>query len=405
MKTIRELLDERAQLITQARGLVDAADTAKRSMTAEEQGQFDALMNKSSEMKVDVDRRQKLEQMESGLGQTYRPEPSGATAGQTKRGRESEEYRQAYGNYLRFGRQELSIEDTRALQSDSGTLGGYLMAPMVMVNKFIQALNDSVYIRQYATVLTGNGESMGAPSLDADPADADWTAEIASVSEDTTMAFGRRELKPVLASKLVKISQKLMRVAPDAEQLVVSRLAYKFAITQEKAYLVGTGAQQPLGLFTASADGIPVARDVSTGNATTAITFDGLKEARFAIKAQYRKNARWLFHRDGVKQIAKIKDGEGNYLWQPAVIFGQPDTIEGHPTLESEYVPNTFTAGLYVGLFGDLSYYWIADSLQFSIQRLVELYAATNQVGLIGRYEGDGMPVLAEAFARVKLAP
>jgi HK97 family phage major capsid protein len=405
MKTIRELLDERAQLITQARGLVDAADTGKRSLTSEEQVQFDTLMNKASDLKADVDRRQKLEQMEGGLNQAYRPEASASATGQAKRGRESEEYRQAYGNYLRFGRQELTIEDTRALQSDSGTLGGYLMTPMVMVNKFIQALNDSVYIRQYATVLTGNGESMGAPSLDADPADADWTPEIVTVSEDSTMTFGRRELKPTLASKLVKISQKLMRVAPDAEQLVVSRLAYKFAITQEKAYMVGSGAQQPLGLFTASNDGIPTSRDVSTGNAQTSVTFDGLKEARFAIKAQYRKNARWMFHRDGMKQIAKIKDGEGNYLWQPAVIFGQPDTIEEHPALESEYVPNTFTAGLYVGIFGDLSYYWIADSVQFSIQRLVELYAATNQVGLIGRYEGDGMPVLAEAFSRVKLAP
>jgi HK97 family phage major capsid protein len=405
MKTIRELLDERAQLITQARGLVDAADTAKRGMTAEEQAQFDGLMNKASEMKADVDRRQKLEQMEGGLDQPYRPEVETPKGGQAKRGRESEEYRQAYGSYLRFGRQELSVEESRALQSDSGTLGGYLMAPMVMINKFIQALNDAVYIRQYATVLTGNGESMGAPSLDADPADADWTAEIATVSEDSTMAFGRRELKPVLASKLIKISQKLLRVTPDAEALVVSRLAYKFAITQEKAYMTGTGAQQPLGLFTASNDGIPTTRDVATGNLTTAITWDGIKEARFAIKAQYRRSARWLFHRDGMKQIAKIKDGEGNYIWQPSVVFGQPDTIEGHPALESEYVPNTFTAGLYVGLFGDLSYYWIADSMNFSIQRLVELYAATNQVGLIGRYEGDGMPVLGEAFARVTLAP
>jgi HK97 family phage major capsid protein len=69
----------------------------------------------------------------------------------------------------------------------------------------------------------------------------------------------------------------------------------------------------------------------------------------------------------------------------------------------SEYVPNTFTSGLYVGLFGDLRYYWIADSLMFELQRLDELYAETNQVGMIGRWESDGMPILEEAFARVKL--
>lgn len=76
----------------------------------------------------------------------------------------------------------------------------------------------------------------------------------------------------------------------------------------------------------------------------------------------------------------------------------------GSPFNMSEYAPNTFTTGQYVGIFGDFSNYWIADALDMQVQRLVELYAATNQTGLIGRMETDGMPVLAEAFARVKLA-
>ena len=76
----------------------------------------------------------------------------------------------------------------------------------------------------------------------------------------------------------------------------------------------------------------------------------------------------------------------------------------GQPIFMSEYVPNTFTTGQYVGLIGDLSYYWIADALDMQIQALFELYAESNQVGYIARMETDGMPVLAEAFARVKLA-
>jgi len=74
------------------------------------------------------------------------------------------------------------------------------------------------------------------------------------------------------------------------------------------------------------------------------------------------------------------------------------------PFRVSEFAPNTFTTGLYVGILGDFSNYWIADSLAMELQRLVELYAETNQVGLIGRLESDGMPVLEEAFVRVKLA-
>lgn len=74
------------------------------------------------------------------------------------------------------------------------------------------------------------------------------------------------------------------------------------------------------------------------------------------------------------------------------------------PFLVSEFAPNTFTTGLFVGILGDFSRCWIADSLSMQVQRLTELYAATNQTGFIGRLETDGMPVLEEVFARVTLA-
>ena len=70
----------------------------------------------------------------------------------------------------------------------------------------------------------------------------------------------------------------------------------------------------------------------------------------------------------------------------------------------SEFAPNTFTTGKYVGLLGDFSNYWIVDALSMQMQRLSELYAETNQIGFIGRLETDGAPVLEEAFARVTLA-
>jgi HK97 family phage major capsid protein len=123
-----------------------------------------------------------------------------------------------------------------------------------------------------------------------------------------------------------------------------------------------------------------------------------------SLKAGYWTKGKWLFHRDAVKMLSKLKDGEGQYLWRMSVRDGEPDTILSQPLMISEYAPNTFTTGLYVGMFGDFSNYWIADLLDMQIQRLVELYAETNQDGFIGRYEGDGMPVLEEAFARVKLA-
>ena len=82
----------------------------------------------------------------------------------------------------------------------------------------------------------------------------------------------------------------------------------------------------------------------------------------------------------------------------------QPDRIDGIPLVQSEYVPNTFGTGQYVGMLGDFSFYYILDGLNMQIQRLVELYAESNQDGLIANVTGDGMPVLSEAFVRIKLA-
>ena len=130
---------------------------------------------------------------------------------------------------------------------------------------------------------------------------------------------------------------------------------------------------------------------------------DGLLNAKYSLKGQYWNRADWIFHRDAMKQISKLKDGEGQYLWRESVRDGEPDRLLGRPIMMSEYAPNTFTTGLYVGILGDFSNYWIADAVDMQVQVLKELYAETNQTGYIGRLSTDGMPILAESFARVKL--
>ena len=104
-------------------------------------------------------------------------------------------------------------------------------------------------------------------------------------------------------------------------------------------------------------------------------------------------------------EVAKLVDSNGQYLWRESVRAGEPDRLLNLPVFMDEFVPNTFTTGLYVGMLGDFSHYWIADDLDMAIQRLSELYAETNQTGFIGRLESDGMPVTEEAFVRVTLAP
>jgi HK97 family phage major capsid protein len=341
-----------------------------------------------------IQREQELREEERRMATATRPEEG-------KQENAEERKLKAFRNFLVTG----NAAEYRALANDTDETGGFLHAAEQFITRLIKGLDNQVFVRKYATILPlTSSDTLGAPVLTADPADPTWTTEIAAPSEDSTMAFGRRSLHPEQLSKLIKLSMKLLRTsALPIENLVADRLAYKFAIAQENGFLNGSGDGQPLGIFTASNDGIPTTRDVSTGNSDTALTADGLINAKFALKAQYRNGCRWIFHRDAVKMLSKLKDGEGQYLWRPGMLMNEPDMLLGHPVDESEYVPNTFTTTLYVGALCNWSNYWIAELQGVELQRLVELYAGTSQIGFIGRMYADGAPVLSESFVRVKL--
>lgn len=423
---IAELRQTRAQRISEARQLLDAATAAERELTGEERTAWEAAMADEARLHDQIDAEERTARAEATLGtfdrmaedeqrsgnagaprfqaRSLQALSNGAAAAEWRNllGTLKPEHRQAWAQYMFTG-------EKRALQVDLDTAGGFLVTPLQVVDQLIKNIDDQVFIRQHATVFAvPNADSLGVPTLDNDPSDADWTSELGTGSEDSTMSFGRRELHPHPVAKRLKISRTLLRKVPNAEGLAMQRLGYKFAITHEKNFLTGNGSNQPLGVFTASSYGISTSRDVATGNSATAIAMNGLINAKYALKAAYWPRARWIFHRDAVKQIALLRDlsggaDTGQYLWYPSVRDGEPDRLLGLPMDVSEYAPNTFTSALYVGILGDFSNYWIADSLALEMQRLVELYATTNQVALIGRMESDGMPVLEEAFVRVKL--
>jgi HK97 family phage major capsid protein len=409
---IRDLRYRRGQAVAAARAILEAAEREQRPMTDDESRQFDAHLAESDQLRAEIERAERLmaEQaaIEASQG-TYAggvraiTPPAAEPAADARGGQDLA--RAAMRAFIRGGLPAMSEAERRALQADISTAGGFIRPDQQFVASLIQAVDDLVFVRQFATVrMLDNADSIGVPVLDADPSDADWTAELATGGEDVSMVFGRRELRPKPLAKRIKISNKLLRQASlDIEALIRERLAYKFAIPQERAFLSGNGANQPLGVFVASADGISTGRDVLTGS-STAITADSLIDAKYALKGQYwgRPSTRWCFHRDAIRMIRKLKDSQNQYLWQPGLASGQPDTILDIPFVVSEYAPNTFTTGLYVGILGDWSYYHIVESLQFQIQRLVELYAESNQTGFIGRAELDGMPVLEEAFVRLR---
>ncbi|QPM89375.1 phage major capsid protein [Pseudooceanicola algae] len=406
--TIKEMREKRAKLIKDARELITKAQTEKRSMTDEESGQYDAMFTEADGLRQNIEReerqREAERELEEGLQQDEeRSGGNGADRGE-QRGR-ADALMASFRSFLTGGAGEGS-QEFRALSAGVNTEGGFLVVPEVFVNLLIKAMDDDVVIRSLANVIPmPAAASIGMPSLDADPSDADWTTELATGGEDSSMKFGKRVMRTHPMAKRIKVSEDLLRnSALPAEALVRQRLAYKFGITQEKAYMIGNGDKKPLGLFVPSNDGIPTSRDVAQENTATAPTAKGLINAKYSLKAGYWGNANWLFHRDVMKEIAKLTDNDGQFIFRESLRDGEPDRLLGRPVRMSEFAPNTLTANSYVGLLGDFSHYWIIDSLMMQIKRLVELYAESNQVGFIGRYEGDGAPVLGEAFARIKLA-
>lgn len=424
MPTIRDMQQERAEIVSQARTILDTAEArpeGERNLTSEEEAEFDRLMESADTMESRISREQRARDAERDLdrvpdgGPTDPDGPTGEPGGRGGGGRgdEQDAYARAFGAYLRDGRAGLDEATARALQMGGDpTDGGYLMAPQQFVADLIEAVDDMVHIRGLATVnqLT-EGESLGRPARTSDVDDAEWTSELSTGSDDDSLKFGKRELRPHPLAKRVKVSRTLLRRASiGPEAIVRARLAYKFGVSQEKAYMTGDGNQKPLGLFVASTDGISTGRDVDVSSdganlvndATNGRAADDLIDAKYTLKAQYHPRARWLFHRFVIRDVRKLKDDQGQYIWQPGLAGDRPDTILEIPYLIAEFAPNSFADDAYIGMLGDFSYYWIAESLEFELQRLVELYAESNQVGFIGRQEIDGMPTLEEAFVRLQ---
>ena len=423
MKTSNEILQERAAIIEKARAILTKAEDEERDATAEERQQFAEMMDDADKMKDEADQRHRLEVMEEGLEERQETQAGLQAAGAQVPEKRFVELRQGYNKELRkielpqgdeeharmfrsYLKTGTAAEELRALSKGTDSEGGYLSPPLEFMAMLIKDRDNMVFVRQMANVLPPllQASTLGIPAIDNDMSDPAWTSEASIGSEDTTFDFARRELTPHALAKFIKVSKKLLRNSTmNVDDVVRQRLAYKFATAEEKAYLTGSGSGEPLGVFTASASGVSTDRDVESA-ATTTFDFDDLIGVVEKCKEQYQRNAAWIMHRNVVSYTRKLKDENGQYLWQPSKQAGQPDMLLGYPVHKSEYAPDSFTADQYLAVFGDFREYWIVDALTVTVQVLVELYAGANQNGYLGRLEADGAPVQENAFARLKTA-
>lgn len=403
-------LKARAKALLKESDEIRARYEGAATMTQEDASRWDAIMTEHDEVVSEVAREQKALDLErvktTPVGELTLPttEPTNEKASKYT----VDETMKAWSQYLvrgERGTRPSDMEVIRAYQADNDQEGGFLVAPEQMVAGLLRALTDAVVIRGASrTFSIPKAESLGVLTLESGADDPVWTSELATGDEENGVRFGKRNLFPHPMAKRVKVSRKLMRQATmDPAAFLIEEITRQFGEVEENAFLTGNGHEKPLGIFTAHADGIPTGRDVVTGSATN-YTADGLINALYTLKSPYRRNSRWILHRESLREIRKLKYGDGTYIWSSGLERDGEPNILGRPYIESEFAPNTFTNGNYGAVLGDFSFYWIVDALDVQFQVLTELYAETNQIGYIGRKETDAQPVMGEAFVRLKFA-
>lgn len=383
--------ERRAQLIAEMRAINETLIAEKRDFTEDEKKSYSEKEAEVRKLSAEI----AAEEREKELNGFVSELPAQENPDQRSTGNdEMAEFR----SFLLTGNKETR---TALTTTDNGVI-----APEKFVKDVIEILEKEATF--YGMVdkipVTGAG-SLGIPYEEVDATDADWTDEVpeSEMTADSSWKFGKRELVPTDLTKLVKISKKLLKGSAIAiEQLIRNKLVAKVLAAFENGILNGTGTKQPLGVFTASADGVPTSRDVST--AGSAIVADDLIKTKMNLRPGYRKNAEWAISTDILLDIMLLKDNDGQYLWKPGLRDGDPDKLLGLPVHESEYAPSAKTAGSYVAVLGNFrKYYKFATWEGFDIQVLNEKFATKNQIGFLVHTLADGQPANAEAFSRLKI--
>ena len=318
----------------------------------------------------------------------------------------SPEYAKAMRAYHRKETRQLTAQEMKDLSAGDAAAGGYLVQDTYLSTLIVKAREVSA-MRQISNVLPPvPSGSVIVPSEETLLSDAAWTTEVLTGSADTVKPFGQRRLQPHPLAKRVLVSNTLVRMPTfDVEAYVRDRMAYKFGVPSENAFVNGTGVAQPLGIL--NTPSLPV----WTTAASNLVDSDDVINWVYSLPAAYagKPSTKILCNRAFIRKVRALKTGLGEYVWQPGLSTGSPNQILDTPYALSDRfddgldASDVFEDNAVVAVIGDWNYYWIVDALQMSIQKLVELYAATNQTGFIGRSETDGMAVLAEAFYGLKI--
>ena len=389
--TILELREKRAKAWEAAKAFLDSHRTDKGVLSAEDDAAYSRMEQQITDLGKEISRMERLEaldaQMKKPVNQPLTGKPmSSRTIERT--GRASDEYRTSFWDMMRSKAPLPSV--VNALQEGTDSEGGYLV-PDEYERTLVEALEEENVFRQLAKVIRTSSGDRKIPVV-ATKGTASWIDEEGAYTESDD-SFGQVSIGAYKVGTMIKVSEELLNDSVfDLESYIAKEFARRIGAKEEEAFFTGDGSGKPLGILAATGG----AETGVTAASSTAVTADELMDLFYSLKSPYRKKAVWVLNDSTIKAVYKLKDSTGQYLWQPSLVAGTPDTLLGRPVKTSAYMP-VIAAGAKTIAFGDFSYYWIADRQGRSFKRLNELYAANGQVGFLGSQRVDGKLVLSEA--------
>ena len=392
MNQILALREKRASLWDAAKKYRDTHIGSDGTMTAEDAATYDRMVDDVDRMKKEIDRLERQEAIENEMNRPVsqpivnRPD-NGQPKEKEKRGTATDAYKTAFWNMVRA--KTMSYEIHNALKIGEDDHGGYL-APDEFERTLVEALEEQNIFRQFAHVITTSSGDRKIPVV-ASKGTASWIDEEAAFpeSDDT---FGMLSIGAFKLATTIKVSDELLHDSVfDVASYIAKEFARRIGAAEEEAFFSGNGTGRPTGILNATGGA-----EIGVTSAGANISFDDVIDLYYSLRSPYRRNAVFMMNDSTVRALRKLKNGSGDYLWQPSITVGTPDTIMNRPVYTSSYMP-TVASGAKSILFGDLSYYWIADREGRTFQRLNELYAPTGQVGFLSFERVDGKLILPEA--------
>lgn len=392
MNTVLALREKRKNLWDQAKNFLDTVRDENGMVSAEDAMRYEKMETDVVNLGKEIDRLERQQQLDAQLAlPTSTPiqeQPGAVNVTPEQRGRASRAYTQAFWNAIRH---KHSFDAQNVLQEGTDTDGGYLV-PDEFERQLIDKLQEENFFRSLATVIHTSGDRK-IPIVTGH-GEASWMEEN-GLYPDSQDTFGQQSISAYKLGTAIRVSEELLNdSAFDLESYIANEFARRIGTKEEEAFLVGDGVNKPKGVFPSAELGI-------TAN-TANISFDNLMDLYHSLRIPYRRNAVWLLSDTTIKALRKIKDANGHYIWQPSVTAGAPDTILNRPCYSTSFAPE-LSAGNRAIVFGDFSYYWIADRESRSFKRLNELYAANGQIGFLASQRVDGMLMLPEAVKALEI--